>query len=326
MTPTQLFENAMDWLRQHYGEFRFFTQRDVEWTLQTRIMQMTQEANLPYRVSHNHTLAKGKRTNLAILNPDSEVEVAVELQYEPSHARSVQRGGDIWPSKLDPSVVFWTGDGSVAKDVQRVRQYVEEGKASAAYSVFIDEGGEFSHRSPHPGSEWRDWGEGRWVLWSKALRADGEALKRVSAEPTGEMLDAPLRTTQENGTTANWIPLTQWELRTAGRQGPPPEAIRFPDGSTVKIHAWNAILFEVAAWLWSEGKLTGPVWSGPKLFIINTEPFHSSGQPFQNGKIIPRSPWFVERSTGGTTAYRNFPVTLLRECRVDPNSVWIRTR
>ena len=31
MTPTELFENAMDWLRKHYEDFGFcLAQRDVE--------------------------------------------------------------------------------------------------------------------------------------------------------------------------------------------------------------------------------------------------------------------------------------------------------
>ena len=131
-----------------------------------QIAQEIQRTGLPYRVFNDHTLSKGTRADLAILDAGS-IAVAAEFKYEPSHARSTGQGGDIWYTKLFPSVVFWTGEGSVAKDVQRVRLYVEEGKANAAYSVFIDEGGAFSHRDPHPGSEWRDWGASRWVLWSQ---------------------------------------------------------------------------------------------------------------------------------------------------------------
>ena len=166
MEAAQLFEDAMDWLREHYGDFRFFAERDVVWTVQMRIAQEIQNAGLSYRVFNDYTLSKGIRTDLAILDAN-HVAVAAEFKYEPSHARSTGYGGDIWFTKLIPSVVFWTGDGSVAKDVQRVGQYVEKKRANAAYSVFIDEGGAFSHRDPHPGSEWRDWGEGRWVLWSQ---------------------------------------------------------------------------------------------------------------------------------------------------------------
>ena len=166
MNATELFENAMDWLCQHYAEYRFFAERDIVWTVQTHILRNIEEACLAYRLINDYTLLGRVRADLVILD-GNQVEVAVEFKYEPSHARSTERGGDIWPTKLDPSVVFWTGNGSVAKDVQRVQQYVEEGKATTAYSIFIDEGGEFSHRTPHPGSEWRNWGDGRWVLWSQ---------------------------------------------------------------------------------------------------------------------------------------------------------------
>lgn len=166
-----MFENAMEWLREHYGEYRFFAERDVVWTVQMRIAAQIQNAGLPYRVFNDHTLSKGTRADLVVLDGGS-VAVAAEFKYEPSHARSTGYGGDIWFTKLSPSVVFWTvpqasKDSSVEKDVQRVRQYVDEGKANAAYSVFIDEGGAFSHRDPHPGSEWQDWGDSRWVLWSQ---------------------------------------------------------------------------------------------------------------------------------------------------------------
>ena len=157
----------MDRLREHYGEYLFFTERDIEWTLQLYIMQMIQEANLPYRVYHNHTVTKGNQADLVILNPDIEVEVAIELKYEPSHARSsIRPRGDIWHSKLQQDVVFWDDkSGSVKKDVQKILYYVEKGHAKTAYFVFIDEGGHHHRRGVQfSGSEWRDWGEGKWVL------------------------------------------------------------------------------------------------------------------------------------------------------------------
>src|SRR6266700_1948153 len=75
----------------------------------------SKEQGLPFRVFHDYPILPGKRrslcVDLAILNTDSLVEVAVEFKYEPSHNRS-----DIWPTKLKPSVVFW-GDDGVGKDV-----------------------------------------------------------------------------------------------------------------------------------------------------------------------------------------------------------------
>lgn len=172
MNATELFENAMDWLRQHYEAFRFFTERDIVWTVQKQMMEAIDETRLPYCVLNDYTILGRVRADLVIISGNSVV-VAVEFKYEPSHARSSRRNGDIWHTKIKPSVVFWTvpgasKDSSVEKDVQRVRQYVDEGKANAAYSVFIDEGGYFHERQDalHD-SEWRDWGNGRWVLWSQ---------------------------------------------------------------------------------------------------------------------------------------------------------------
>ena len=164
MQATELFESAMDWLRAHYGEHRFFQLRDVESAVEERISACIKNEGLPYRVCKNYSLPNRRRANLVILNGDS-VAVAVELQYEPSHSRLDEFQLSQFP------VVFWTDpSGSVAKDAERVRQYVAEGHADAAYSVFIDEGGHYRRREPFPGVEWRDWGEGRWVLWSKVLR------------------------------------------------------------------------------------------------------------------------------------------------------------
>ena len=163
MKAGELFRETLQWLQNQYTDFCFFAERDIVWTLQMRISHEIKTAGLPYRVFNEYTVSKGVRTDLAILDGDS-VEVAAEIKYEPSHSRNSDRGGDIWPSKLDPLVVFWTGEGSVWKDVQRVRDYVERWKVKEAFSVFIDEGGHFKYRDPHPGSEWIDWGNRVWVL------------------------------------------------------------------------------------------------------------------------------------------------------------------
>ena len=166
MEATALLEDAMRWLRQHYGNYRFFTERDVVWTVQQRIASEIRRTDTSYRVFNDHTIPPRTRTDLAILEGDS-VEVAVEFKYEPSHDRRADRGGDIWQTKLDPSVVFWTGDGSVEKDVQRVSDYVAKKRTKVAYMVFVDEGRHFRHRDSFPGTEWEDWEGGISVLWSK---------------------------------------------------------------------------------------------------------------------------------------------------------------
>lgn len=171
MEATELFDVTLRWLQSRYSDFRFFSERDIVWTVQLRLLATVEESGLPYRVFNDHTIRRRIRADLVILDGDS-VEVAAEFKYEPSHGRDVDLGGDIWSSKFP--VVLWTGEGSVEKDVQRVRDYVRCGNAKAAYSVFIDEGGNFRQRKPHPGSKWMDWGRGVWVLTSQSHSQGGK--------------------------------------------------------------------------------------------------------------------------------------------------------
>ena len=121
MNAADLFENTLGWLQSRYTDLRFFTERDIVWTVQLRISQEIERAGLPFRVFKDHTIFTKTRADLATLDGGS-VEVAAEFKYEPSHARSAGHGGDIWPTKFD--VVSWT---EVEKDVQRVWRYVEGG-------------------------------------------------------------------------------------------------------------------------------------------------------------------------------------------------------
>jgi len=164
-TATELFEETLRWLRRNYVRFRFFAERDVVWTAQVRLIEAIEQEQLPFRVFNEYPMLAGKRRSLsaelAILGQDSLVELAAEFKYEPAHSRD-----DIQRQKFP--VVFW-GRNGVGKDVERVQAFVETGRAEVAYAVFIDEGGYFRKRPPHPGSEWVDWGNGVWVLLSHAV-------------------------------------------------------------------------------------------------------------------------------------------------------------
>ena len=164
-TATELFEEALKWLRRNYVRFRFFAERDVVWTVQVRLMEAIEQERLPFRVFNDYPMLAGKRrslsADLAILGQDSLVELAAEFKYEPAHSRD-----DIQRQKFP--VVIW-GRSGVGKDVERVQEFVEKGRAEVAYAMLIDEGGYFRNRAPHPGSEWVDWGNGVWVLFSRAV-------------------------------------------------------------------------------------------------------------------------------------------------------------
>lgn len=143
--PSMLIEEAIAWLQEHYNDFRFYTERDIVWTVQNHLVNRIDKESLPYRIYNDYPMLPGQRADI-VITKNGSVDVAMEFKYEPSHVRS---GMDILPSKFP--VVFWDRDG-VGKDVGRVREFVSQGRSRVGYSIFIDEGGYFRHRSPHPGS------------------------------------------------------------------------------------------------------------------------------------------------------------------------------
>ena len=312
MDAATLFENTMDWLRDAYGEHRFFVERDIVWTAQLRLLQEVEQANLTYRVLNDYTLFRGTRADLAILNGGA-VEVAAEFKYEPSHARS----GEFGPGKFP--VVAWTGEGSVAKDVQRVHDYAAQGNAKTAYAVFIDEGGEFRHRDPHPGSEWRDWGNGVWALWTKA---GGDAAYK--APPAGAADDPPMPAAvaiAEGG-----CPLTEWDMSDVPPCARLNKTLVFP-GDTAHLGKQGDLLVETARWLWAKGRLTSdklPVSSGSVRYIVSKIPFHSSGGKFESPQEIEGTPLVVETFTADRKEAVRFAIKLLKHCGVDPSGVRVR--
>ncbi|MEO9028979.1 MAG: hypothetical protein ABI413_09205 [Ktedonobacteraceae bacterium] len=151
MEASELFENAIVWLRQNYAQFQFFAERDVVWTLQLYLIRQINECNLPYRVFHGYTITfddrSTKNVDLVILNEKGTVEVAAEFKYEPSHHRK-----DFLKTKFP--VVLWP---EAVKDVVGVQNIADQRKASAAYSVLVDEGRHFLYKPLPPGTAWKHW-------------------------------------------------------------------------------------------------------------------------------------------------------------------------
>ena len=161
MQPADLFENTLEWLKQHYSDYRFYAERDIVWTVQTRLNREIEKRGLPYRVFNDYTMEPRVRVDLAILNDDT-VDTVVEFKYEPSRARSTTNGGDIVKTKFP--VVFWS---EVLKDIERVRGFARNGQTKTGYSVLIDEGGYFKRRTLPHGSNWEKWSGDGWMLWYK---------------------------------------------------------------------------------------------------------------------------------------------------------------
>ena len=317
MDAAALFESAMDWLRDSYEEHRFFVERDVVWTAQLRLLQEAERTKLPCRILNDYTLFEKTRADLALLNGGA-VEVAAEFKYEPSHARSGEFGDGKFP------VVDWR---AVEKDAQRVHDYVAQGRAETAYAVLIDEGGHFRKPAPSPESEWRDWGNGVWALWTKV--SAGAAYK---APPAGGAPDAlSSGETRQVAAPGEWVPLPHLNVNLPP-YAPPPSRLRFPDDSERPVKSWKDLLFGVASWLASVGKLTERKAPVPvdarqpqtrQRYIVSADQVHGSGKPFEEPFEILGAPLAVETMVDKTQA-KSHAIKLLKHCGVDPGSVRVR--
>jgi hypothetical protein len=49
-----LFEDGIAWLQQHYGELGFWVERDIVWTVQTRLRQMVADRGLSWMVFNDY--------------------------------------------------------------------------------------------------------------------------------------------------------------------------------------------------------------------------------------------------------------------------------
>jgi hypothetical protein len=219
-----LFEEVVDWLREHYGQFEFWVERDVVWTVQTRLRKLVTERSLPFEVFNDYPLLSGPRrarsADLVIRDTAGVVLVAAEFKYEPSHRRAEFAA---LPGKLP--MVFWGNDG-VAKDVIRIREFVEAGAAATAFAMFLDEGRHFRHRAPHLGTAWYDWRPAQpgdsapSVLWARWPPGDLQRLcqhqfgkTRATVRPNRSIRVQQPNSDQENSYPLLWA--ATWPVGTA---------------------------------------------------------------------------------------------------------------
>ena len=98
-----LFGECLAWLDSTYWDHRFFTERDLVWTLQRLLLDRIERDGLPYRLFNDYPIAPGNRRglccDLVFLDEDGHPELVVEFKFEPDHTRT-----DIWPTRIP--VVF----------------------------------------------------------------------------------------------------------------------------------------------------------------------------------------------------------------------------
>jgi len=150
MDAPRFFTDALAWLLDDYGRWRFFTRRDVAWSLQRRLLDEFQRRGVAWGVAHDHGVLPGPRrrlpSDLAVLDEAGRVELAVELRYEPAASR-----GDLRRERLP--LVTWA---QVLGDHARAERIRRGGHARNAMALLLDEGGRFRERSAPTGARWED--------------------------------------------------------------------------------------------------------------------------------------------------------------------------
>jgi hypothetical protein len=150
----KIFLESMDWLKENYSVFRFITERDIVWTLQKKISDIINREHLTLKVFNDYPMIKAHRRSLSadlvVLNELSEVEVAVEFKYEPSHKRNEYTEGK-FPV---------TDRKGILNDITRIKEFTDSGKAKIGHAIFVDEGSHFYKKIVpiENQGEWFKWG------------------------------------------------------------------------------------------------------------------------------------------------------------------------
>ena len=157
MDATALFENTMELIRQR-GVGVFAKEDDLVRDAYERIKREIAKYDLPYLVVREQRISR-KRADLAILRADGSILVAAEFKYEPAHTGAMS----------SEDVVLWPEVEGDKGDIEKIKKYVGEDGVGVAYAILVDADGRWRRRHPNPpaGSEWRDWDNGVWALWTK---------------------------------------------------------------------------------------------------------------------------------------------------------------
>ena len=106
----------------------------------------------------------------------------------------------------------------------------------------------------------------------------------------------------------------------------PPSAIRFEDESARHVQFWYEVLAHTVEWLWTKEFLTLsdiPVASGPKRYIISTEPVHQSGNSFSSPQSVGDLPLWISKHGNKQAMFKRTQV-LLQHCGVSHDTVQVK--
>lgn len=153
----QLAESVLNDIKENYSNNKFYTERDIVWTFQRKLMDKINKDRLPFKVINDYGLLKApnrsKSVDLAIINNNAgainrwqKAELVIEFKYEPNK----NRAGDDIPACKFP-VTSW---GSILKDIDRIKEFKTNKLTEIAISILFDEGGRYINRTIPKESFW----------------------------------------------------------------------------------------------------------------------------------------------------------------------------
>lgn len=161
---SRLFETALQWLRENYGDFLFRKEDDVVTVLWTQMVRRAKAENLAFYVDYeqNFPVSFGRlQCDIVVFDTDHRPLLCLEVKYEPSRKRP-----DIAKRALKHSRPQHLLPGHGLKghrcDIERIPYYVHEVGAEVAYAVLIDEDSYHCSRMANLvlplGTNWIRWG------------------------------------------------------------------------------------------------------------------------------------------------------------------------
>lgn len=142
-----ILDSVLKWLESAYGDYDFFLERDIAWTIQCKVRESIYKGHYQLKVVHEF-----RKFDLAILNNQNIDQVVIELKYEPDHQRANE--GDFLNTKFD--VCAWC---DILKDIKKAEDYVSQNPSRKAVTILFDEGDYWKKKQPQapPHTKWEIW-------------------------------------------------------------------------------------------------------------------------------------------------------------------------
>ena len=160
------------------------------------------------------------------------------------------------------------------------------------------------------------------VLASAPAAAVLASAPAAAQEPAHEPV-RPLKPVQPDQ-AQDWVALSSYQP-----EAKPPTAIRFSDDTERPVQYWRHLVENVAAWLWSTGKLTRsdlPIRTGRgRRYIVSLSPFHADGADFIAKFAIAGTPIHYEGNISKQQSL-SCVIILLQHCGVNPDSIFLTLR